>query len=336
MTSIKDVAEKANVSIKTVSRILGGFEGVSAKTKEKVTNAMKELDYAPSAAAQALRGVEAGIVSLITDNLTTTPDSYEIVAGIQNICDQHGKQLLIGEMAGKPENFERLVDDFKRHRSQAIILATVFHKEVKIEQAFKNTPLILVNCFEQQTLHPTIIPDDYQGGYDAAVHLINKGHTRIAELRLFEDMKASQLRHQGYKQALSDHQIAYDPTLIRIGVIENESDEFAQLEQVLKDLLSLPNPPSALMCGNDKMAMRTYMLVRGVMGYQIPQQISIVGYDNYRLISENLLPKLSTVSLPYFAMGQEAAKLAIAKIKQAKIHKISGQFVDRGSVATLL
>lgn len=332
MNSIKDVASLAGVSVKTVSRILSGFEGVSPKTKEKVENAMKELEYYPSAAAQALKGVGAGIVSLITDNLTTTPYSYGIVAGIQDVCEKNGLLLMIGETGGSMNSFAKLVDDFRKQRSQAIILATVYHKKVKITQAFKQCPLILVNCFEEKTIHPTILPDDEKGAYEATSHLINKGHIRIASLTLFKEMEATRLRLQGYKAAHRQHNVAIDNNLIQLGVFADENDEFVNLESVLRELMALPNPPTAIMCGNDKMAMRVFMLIRGVMGYKIPEQISIVGYDNYKMIAENLVPKLSTVNLPYFSMGQLAATLAISKDTSAKVHKVSGEFVERLSI----
>jgi LacI family transcriptional regulator len=332
MNSIKDVAALAGVSVKTVSRILNGYEGVSPKTAEKVDKAMKELEYYPSAAAQALKGVGAGIVSLITDSLTTTPYSYGIVAGIQDICEKNGLLLMIGETGGNMANFSKLVDDFRRQRAQAIILATVYHREVEITQAFKQCPLILVNCFEKNTTHPTILPDDEKGAFDATSHLISKGHTRIASLTLFEEMVATDLRLQGYKTAHKEHNIEIDNDLIRRGVFRDDNDEFVDLEDVLRELMALPNPPTAIMCGNDKMAMRVFMLVRGVMGYKIPEQISIVGYDNYKMIAENLVPKLSTVTLPYFSMGQLAAKLAISEDQTAETHKVSGEFVERLSI----
>lgn len=332
MNSIKDVAALAGVSVKTVSRILNGYKGVSPRTAEKVDKAMKELEYYPSAAAQALKGVGSGIVSLITDNLTTTPYSYGIVAGIQDVCEKNGLLLMIGETGGNMTNFSKLVEDFRRQRSQAIILATVYHREVKITQAFKQCPLILVNCFEKNTCHPTIIPDDKQGALEATSHLINKGHTRIAPITLLEDMVATNLRLEGYYEALKTNNIEIDKNLIRSGVFKDEYDEFLKLEDVLRELMALPNPPTAIMCGNDKMAMRVFMLLRGVMGYQIPEQVSIVGYDNYKMIAENLVPQLSTVTLPYFSMGQIAAELAISKNTEAKIHKVKGEFVERRSI----
>lgn len=332
MSSIKDVALKAGVSVKTVSRVLTNYEGVSAKTKLKVNKAMEELEYYPSAAAQALRGQDKGIVCLITENLTTTPDSFDIIAGIQHECEKHGKLLMIGESGGNVKSFSRLVDDFRRQRAEAIIFATVSHREVSIKESFNKCPLILVNCYESILRHPTIVPDDYLGAFNLTSELIKCGHKKIAYLTLFDDMTATPLRVKGFRKAHEEAGLSVDNELIVQGVCNNADDEFANLPDVLKDIMSRPERPSAICCGNDKMAMRVFMLIRK-MGYQIPETISVVGYDNYKLIAENLVPKLTTVSLPYFDMGQIAAKIAINKELQTntKTQEISGQLLLRES-----
>lgn len=332
MTSIKDVALHAKVSVKTVSRILSGYDGVSDKTRERVVAAMQALEYYPSAAAQALRGQETGIVCLITERLTTTPDSFDIIAGIQHECERQGKLLMIGESGGKASSFERLVNDFRRQRAQAIIFATVYHREVSIEQSFSKCPLILVNCFEKELRHPTIIPDDENGAYEATLNLLKTGHKRIAFLTLFDDMPATHLRLRGYKRAHMEMGVEMQPELIHEGVCRDPDDEFATIPDILRDIMARSERPSAIMCGNDKMAMRVYMLIRR-MGYKIPETISIVGYDNYRMIAENLVPKLTTVSLPYFQMGEKAAQLALEENTPLKTYLISGEQVIRGSVS---
>lgn len=343
MSSIKDVAALAGVSIKTVSRILGGYEGVSEKTRKKVDDAILELEFSPSAAAQALRGKGTGIVSLITDELTTTPDSFEIISGIQSICEENGFLLLIGETGGKKKSFEKLVDDFKRQRSQAIIYATVYHREVVIEHKFNRTPLILVNCYEKETNHPTILPNDEQGAYQATKLLLDQGHKRIAFATLFDSMTAAKLRREGYLRAHQEYNLLADHELISEGVFQDidavergeEPDEFCNLDVVLHKFMDNSNPPTAIMFGNDKMAMRAYMILRGEMGFNIPDQISIVGYDNYKLIAENLVPRLTTISLPYFKMGQLAASLAINQNIKPEKHLISGEIIKRGSSTNL-
>ena len=334
MVSIVDVAERAGVSVKTVSRILGGFAGVRPETRRRVEEAMKQLEYYPNAAARYLRGEASNIVSLIADNLTTTPDSYEIVAGVQSECEAAGKVLMIGETGGKASSFNSLVERFREKRTEAMIYATMFHREVVIDQSFKHCPLVLLNCIDANGQYPAIIPDDRAGAFAATEALIRAGHRRIAYLTLFQDMRATALRTEGYMQALQQYSLKAYPELIRVSVRGGVADEFIDLPAILEDLLKAKKRPTALFCGNDKMAMRVYMLVRR-MGFRIPEDISVVGYDNYKLIAENLVPQLTTVSLSYFRMGAAAAQLVLrGKFKSpGEVQRIPGELLIRGSVA---
>ena len=333
MHSIADVAERAGVSVKTVSRILSGYAGVRPKTRERVERAMEELEYYPSAAARSLRGKTLGTISVIGDRLTTTPDAFEIVAGIQAECEKQDKVLMIGETGGRKATFDKLVERYRQQRTDAIIYATMFRQELTIDKSFDHCPLVLVNCIDSSGAHPAIIPDDSGGGFAAASELLSLGHRRIAYLGLFEEMTATQMRKKGYAKALDQAGIELDPELILTGVRANENDEFEQLPDILTGLFGLEASPTAIMCGNDKMAMRIYFLLRTKMDKRIPEDVSIVGYDDYRLISENLVPKLTTVSLPYFEMGQEAARLALSHDLKPTIRKISGKLIVRDSTA---
>jgi LacI family transcriptional regulator len=278
-------------------------------------------------------GPDAGAISVVGDNLTTTPDSFQIIAGIQAECEKHAKLLMIGETGGNAGNFNRLVDRFREQRTDAIIFATMSLQELSIGKSFKSCPLILVNCIDSNNRHPAIIPDDIAGGYAATRELLRLGHQRIAFLSLFDDMPATAMRIRGYRKALLEAGIEFDVSLLVAGVCRDPEDEFAQLPQVLATLFGLDKPPTAIMCGNDKMAMRTYFLLRSTMGKRIPEDVSVVGYDDYRMIATNLVPQLTTVALPYFEIGAAAARLAIAGDLSSKGQKISGELVIRDSTA---
>ena len=333
MHSISDVAERAGVSVKTVSRILSGYAGVRPETRERVERAMEELEYYPSAAARSLRGKTIGTISVIGDRLTTTPDAFEIVAGIQAECERHDKILMIGETGGRKATFDKLVERYRQQRTDAIIYATMFRQELTIDKSFDHCPLVLVNCVDSSGAHPAILPDDSAGGFAAASELLGLGHRRIAFVGLFEEMTATQLRKKGYRKALNQAGIEPDPDLIVTGVSATEDDEFEHLPDILADLFKLQDPPTAIMCGNDKMAMRIYFLLRSKMNKRIPEDVSIVGYDDYRLISESLVPQLTTVSLPYFEMGEMAARLALTHDLEPRVREISGKLIARESTA---
>lgn len=339
MASINDVADLAGVSVRTVSRYLSGHTGISDKTRARVQGAIDQLHYAPSAAAQQLRGRGDSVVGLITDGITTTPYSYEITAGVQSVCDKNDTMLLIGEVAQKEASFQRVLSDFRRHRCQAILYATHFRRPVNLKFEVGDTPIILVNCYEQDTdRFPTVLPHDEQGAYLATRHLLENGHERIGFLTLSSSIPATNLRNSGYRRAHIELGRQLDAGLIRVGVVDHEDDEvigneFDDLENHIRALLGLDRPPTAVLLGNDKMAMRAYMIAQNTLGLSIPKDISLVGYDNFPLIAENLVPPLTTVQLPYFEMGVAAATLALEKQRDPVRHLIDSPPVLRQSTA---
>ena len=338
MATIHDVAERAGISVRTVSRFLSGFEGISAKTIEKIERAADELEFYPSAAARILRGQSTDIVSLIAENLTTTPLSYEIVQGVQSVCEERGKLLLIGESSESDETFWRLSDRFRQQKVEAIIKATFYHKTIDIKQKFERCPLILVNCFDLSGRFYSIVPDDEQGSYDLTKFLFSNGHRRIANITLPTDLVATQLRQQGFERAMTDSGAQIQPSWIVHPQRLRPSEDMEWIGSVLHDLLESKSPPTAIMCGNDKMALRVIMQLQN-QGVKVPDDVSVVGFDDFTVISENIIPALTTASLPYFRMGHRAAELAIDIANgidvEVRTEKIRCEVVERGSHASV-
>lgn len=337
MATIRDVAERAGISVKTVSRFLSGYPGISPKTTEKIERAAEELEYFPSAAARTLRGHSTDIVSLIAENLTTTPFSHEIVQGIQSVCESRGKLLLIGEARESESAFGRLADRFRQQRTEAIIKATFYHKPVEVRQRFEQCPLVLVNCFESSGRFCSVLPDDEQGSYDLTRFLLDRGHTRIANITLPTSLIATQLRQQGFERAMSEAGAEIEPNWIVHPQRLKPAEDLEWLRAVLNILLESRSPPSAIMCGNDKMALRVIMqlLSRGV---SIPEDMTIVGFDDFKVISENITPALTTASLPYFRMGQRAAEIAIdaadGNLREKFTERVLCDVIERDSHAS--
>ncbi len=341
MGSIKEVAQYAGVSVRTVSRYLNGYEGISRKTRDKIESAMATLQFAPSAAAQSLRGRGDAVIGLVTESVTTTPYAYELVSGVQHVCNENQAMLLISEISGSDESITRAVQDFRRHRCSAILYATNHRKQVALPIEVNDTPLVLVNCHEEQfDRFPTVLPNDEQGAYLLTRELLLRNHRHIAFLTLSAGIAATQIRNSGFRRAHVELGVTADPRYTRVGVIDHDDEqiigtEFDELERHIDELMALSPQPTAIMFGNDKMAMRAYMIVRGRLGYQIPQDVSVAGYDNYELIAENLVPGLTTVNLPYRDMGSKGAQLAIDANRDPRRYLVDSIPVIRGSVAAL-
>ena len=314
MATIYDVAKRAGVSAKTVSRVMNGDGPVGATTRETVEQAMRDLGFVRSNAARMMRAQKSGLIGLITGAISAKnqtgirrglPDMI-IVQGIQSAMAEAGMTLMIADTAGNQDRVPHLIDTFLSHKVEGLIYVAEYHQEVSLPQVPAETPMVLVNCFDQRGT-PAILPDDRRGQRDLVSRLIAEGHRRIGYLALRSNMVAGQLRPAGYRDALSTAGIAFDPALIEHCDFDLADFGPQMLWDTITRMLALPNPPTVFCCGNDQMAMLVYGILRS-MGLKVPEQISVAGYDNYQVIAEALFPPLSTVDLPYSTMGLRAAQ----------------------------
>lgn len=346
MATIYNVAKLAGVSPKTVSRVLNGDGPVGEKTREAVERAIQELGYLPSSAARMMRSNRSGLIGLVTGAISGMPDAsglsglpdLQIVQGIQRIISESGLTLMIADTGGDPRRVPDLLRTFLEHRAEGLIYVADRHRRVNLPQVAGKAPTVLVNCFDDAGT-PAVIPDDRRGQRDLVDRLIAAGHRRIAYLTLRSNIVATPLRIEGYRAALAAAAIPFDQTLVESCDLGGGDDELQLMWSTIDRMLTLPDPPTVFCCGNDTMAMRVYGILRS-RGLKVPTEISVAGYDNYRSIAETLYPPLTTVDLPYFAMGVRAAQLLIGLIggegdptREPVI--ISGPVHWRGSVMAL-
>ena len=317
MATIYDVAKAAGVSPKTVSRVLNADAPVKKETLDRVRRAIDELGYVPSSAARSMRSNKSGLIGLITgaismktNELDTNglPDLF-IVQGIQKAIEASGKTLLIADTGGKSERVPDLIRTFEQHRVEGIIYVADYHRQVALPEIGPEVKLVLANCHDERGT-PSVLPHDRQGQYALVKSLIAKGHLRIAYLSLSANLDATRERTAGYQDALREAGIAYDPDLVIPSDIEvpDRETEVQLLWDAIDRVLSLPEKPTVLCFGNDRMAMRGYGILRS-RGLDLPADISVAGYDNYRLITESLYPSLMSAELPYAAIGIRATQL---------------------------
>ena len=321
MSTIYDVAREAKVSPKTVSRVINGDAPVGQTTREKVEQAIAKLGYVPSNAARMMRSSKSGLIGLITGAISNTPEPGEptglpdiyIVQGIQKAMASLGMTLMIADTGGRSDKVEELVRTFTQHRVEGLIYVADYHRGVEFDASRADCPVVLANCYDGKGT-PCIVPDDRACQKALVERLIAHGHRRIGFLTLDDSMDASGLRLEGYRDALIAAGIPFDAALVRPGFREvHQPHNSSVLAPALEALLTLDEPPSVICCGNDEMALRLYGLLR-TRGLRLPDEISVTGFDNYRAIAETLLPPLTTVELPYRAIGERAAQLLLSLI----------------------
>ena len=346
MSTIYDVARLAGVSPKTVSRVLNGDAPVGKDTREVIEAAIAKLGFVPSNAARMMRSQRSGLIGLITGAISMSPEPMQpaglpelfIVQGIQKALAASGMTLMIADTGGDVANAGPLIETFLRHRVEGLIYVAEYHQKVSLPKMPGEVALVLANCYDDLGT-ASILPDDQRGQRDLVSQIIACGHRRIAYLSLRPDIAAGRLRTAGYLDALASAGIAYDPALVAACDVPDRETETQLLLVTIDRLLQLPDPPTVLCCGTDKMALEVYGILRS-RGIKLPTEISVAGYDDYRVISEQLYPPLTTVDLPYRAMGERAAQRLLSLISgepntNPAIERVAGPVCWRASVKEL-
>ena len=344
MATIYDVAAYAGVSPKTVSRVINGDAPVSDKTRSKVETAIAALGYIPSSAARIMRSHRSGLVGLITGAISRTgentgghgiPDMF-LIKGIQQQIRAQGKILMIADIdnkPGQPGQMEPLIRTFMEHRAEGIFICGRFPSGSIAAGSAQPLPDGVGQLFRFGR-YAVGLPDDEAGQYGLVRRIIQSGHKRIAYVTLQPGVEATRLRLAGYRRALADADIVFDPDLVQTGYPDFSNDSGSLISAILK-LLSLPLPPTVICCGNDEMAVRVYGILR-TRGVQVPEQVSVAGYDNHGAIAETLFPPLTSTELPYLRMGAMAADLLFQYIEHptgsVQPVKVVGETIWRQSV----
>ena len=315
MVTLRQVAERAGVSIKTVSRIVNGDPAVNAKTRVAVQHHLETLNYVPNHAARMMRGASSSVFGFMTDAVATTPYSVDIVRGAQAALNDNNQTLLIANTDGDEKLEREYWRMFRAHRVGGVIYASVFHRPHIVGQPDFKDSIVLANCFAVNGDRPSLVPDDEGGGYAQAEHLLKLGHRRIGILTLIPDIEATRLRGIGMRRAFRDSGVSFDESLDQRGMDGPVHFERMVAFDAAVKMLSAKDRPTAIICGNDQVALQVYSAAAH-LDLHIPRDLSVMGFDDQRVISENLRPSLTTVALPYFEIG----RLAVATMRDAKHH----------------
>jgi LacI family transcriptional regulator len=337
MATIRTVAARAGVSIKTVSRVFNDPGSVAEPTRLRVQAVMEELNFIPDQRARAMRSGRSGVVGFLTDVIATTPYSVDIVRGAEDALAERGISLLIGNTENRPGGLPTILRAFRGSRVEGVIFAAMYHREADDFGAAISGPSVLVNCFTTLAEVSTVLPDDEEGGHIVGRHLLELGHRRIGSLTLWPEIAAVPLRQAGLIRACREAGVSFPDELVVAGQLGTAPFNQSVAYQAARRLLEAKNRPTAVFCGNDEMALQVYNAA-AELGLRIPADLSVVGFDDYRLFSEGVRPALTTVALSYQRMGRIAADLlleAIAGHAPGEVIRVQGPLVVRSSTAPL-
>jgi LacI family transcriptional regulator len=332
VTSI-DVARHAGVSQTTVSFVLNSEDtpNIPEETRQRVLDAVAELGYRPNVLAQSLRMKRSGIFGFVTDEIAITPHAGKIFEGAQDVAWENGKILILVNTKAKFDLEKTAIDLLLGRQVEGIIYATMYHRPVKPPTALEEIPTVLLDCFVEDRHMPSVVPDEYNGGFTATKYLLDHNHRQIGFMNNTDDIPATTGRLEGYKAALEAYRVPFKPEL----VYRDESIQEGGYRGAMH-LLSLEDRPTALFCFNDRMAMGAYDAIRK-LDLRIPEDVAVMGFDNQDIIAAHLYPSLSTMELPHYQMGSWAAQHLLDILSQPDYsnpiqHKIECQLVERESV----
>lgn len=307
MVSIVDVAKAAGVSNKTVSRVVNREPNVKPATKTKVEKVIAELGYVPNLAARSVRSSRSSTLGIITDFISTTPYSGDIVRGTQEWAEENGFTVLLANTNGDSVKERQIWHTFQAHRIEGVLYASMYHREISPQTGGVTIPTVLVNCHpESSNGYASIEPDDYQGSHDLTRHVLDCGHRKIGYLRLNPLLLGAELRFSAFRETVRDAGLTDADLDIRLGMEGPIGSETNRVFEEAREILSGPDRPTALICGNDEVALQVYLAALG-LGLRIPEDISIVGFDDFQTVSLGLKPELTTAALPYYDLGYRGA-----------------------------
>lgn len=325
---MRDVAREAGVSITTVSLVLNQRAGLNipAETRERVRDTARRLGYRPNATARALRHGTSNLVGLITDEIATTPFAGQIVRGAQDVATRHGLILTLVNTDRQAALEAEAIQVLLSHQVDAFLLATMSHMAIRVPEILQGRQVALVNAESAEDAVSCVTPDEVRGGFEATAHLLAAGHQRIGLINNLGDALAAPQRQLGYAQAFAQAGLAPDPRW----TVNLDGWQEAGFDGALQLLAQTPRP-TALFCLNDRAAMGALDAARS-LGLSVPENLSIVGFDDQDVIAAHLRPGLDTMRLPHYEMGEYGMEALLGRHGPG-ISRLHCPLVRRGSVA---
>jgi LacI family transcriptional regulator len=336
---IRDVAAAAGVSVTTVSHVLNdvAYARISPETRNKVRSAAVQLGYGPNRLAQALRSRRSGMLGLVSEDIATTPHAGRIILGADDAARARGYTLMVINTSGtaSPESRDADMEALLDRQVDGILFATTQHRIIEAPANLGKVPAVLVDAVSAGVGFPSVVPDECGGARTAVETLLAAGHIRIGFINNAADSPSTRERLRGFRGTLTSAGLdgAAAP-------VEAASSDAKGGYEAARRILEADNPPSALFCYNDRMAMGAFRAA-AELGLAIPEELSVVGFDNQELIAGNLHPGLTSIALPHYEMGAWAAERLIDTVEGTSgLDRVAPEpvllncpLVPRGSVA---
>lgn len=306
MTSIKDVAKRAKVSVATVSRVINNTENVQEETKERVLVAIKELNYSPNLLGRNLRRLETKKI-LVMLNTISNQFYSQVVKGIEEKAIPHGYTVMVCMTHGNAEIEQGYMQMLKTRLVDGAVFLTTEQDGDILTRELSDVNVVQACEPREDFFTSTVSIDNEKASYDSVSYLIKQGHRNIAFFGAGDIYQSSIRRQNGYRKALMNHNIPINPDWIF-----NEGFSFNAGIRAGSSLLKQAELPTAIFCISDSCAAGA-MKTLAQNGIKTPDDISIMGFDNTQL-SQIYMPSITTLRQPQYEIGYQAMELLLNKI----------------------
>ncbi|RUS48999.1 LacI family DNA-binding transcriptional regulator [Cohnella sp. AR92] len=326
MATIKDVAKLAGVALSTASYALNGDSKVSPKTKEKVLEAARQLNYSKNGFAMDLKRSRTNTIALILTDLSG-PFYSELIRSVQDVALSHGYDLIAcSSLGGKNSTAVKFLRE--KRVDGAIVLAHNITDEILFTSANSGFPIVVMDRMTSGEGLISVIVDGEMGGYTATRYLIDKGHRSIAYISGPSNSFDNALRYRGYQLAMKEAGLEEKSKWKLSGNFTRDGGYKATKMMMMQGEL-----PSAVFYGNDEMA------IGGIKAMEegaltVPDDVSVIGFDDIQL-AEYLNPKLTTIRQPMHESGSLAGHLLFQMLNGEEVnlsYKLRVELIERESV----
>jgi LacI family transcriptional regulator len=311
-TNIRDVAKAAGVSVATVSKVLNGYTTVNVKTKERVLQFVKEMQFRPNSAARALVGRRSMTLGIFLTTGLAHPFFTQILAGMEHSLKLKGYDLIyLAQLSWNKEY------SFVRHcesrNVEGVVVFGFQHDDMNFDELIESgIPSLFIDLDIKEGRAGFISSDNHVAVERAVQYLYGLNHRRISFLSGYKDSYVSVHRLSGYLEGLKQADINYNEQYVAEGDFTRETGYSA-----MKRLLSLPVPPTSVICCSDMSAIGAMEAVRDA-GLSVPEDISVIGFDDIEIAS-NVRPALTTIRQDMFTIGKKAIELLDDLINDEKL-----------------
>lgn len=323
--NIKNIAKLAGVSVATVSRVINNSDNVRPETRDRIREIMKQNNYIPSAIARDLSFQRSEVVAVIVPDLQN-PFFYGLIEGITQIADKSGYQVLIFNTNEDANREFRVLQTLRERHVAGILITAAGVRDERTESMLAffqkdGIPVILIDRdLENGDSFDSVMADNEGGAYKAISELVHIGHRRIAIIAGEREYSPVYEREVGYRRALAEANIPIRSEYIAYG------DQMVEKSyRCMADLLSLPEPPTAVFCGNNMMLIGAMRYLYG-KGIRVGKEIGLIGFDDIELLNDVGI-KISVVARSERKMGRKAMELLLA-------HREGGKPADHHVLVT--